>query len=143
MSVHPSDDFNPRPNGLSQGGGKVRVNDTTIDVGAHSPSLQVYNCMVDVVRPVRVNTSTGQQETVVAIASNWLCAIRWKSGAEKILFDKKSYFLDAVLTCRVIPGETVKVTDRIVYLDDVFEIVDLMDINNLGRRLRIALRRVA
>ncbi len=120
----------------------MRVNDTTIEVQSHSPSLRVYNCGVDVVRPVRTTTSTGQAETTVALATDWQCAIKWKSGAEKILFGKNSYFLDAVLICRVIPGVVVKVSDRIIYLGDAFEIVDVRDINNLGLRYKIALRRI-
>ena len=120
----------------------MRVNDLTIKVAAHSPSLQIYNCMVDVVRPVKVTTSTGVVESLTTLASNLMCAIKWKSGSEKILFNKESYFLDAVMTCRVIPGVVVKVSDRVVYQGNTFEIVDVISINNLGRRLSVALRRV-
>lgn len=120
----------------------ITVNSTTIRITHHSPSLQIYNCIVDVVRPVKVTTSTGISESTNVLATNWLCAIKWKMGSEKILFDKETYFLDAILTCRVIPGVTVETSDRIVYQGDVFEIVGIIDINNLGRRLRIAIRRL-
>ncbi len=135
--MYPSDDFDSGANGVN-----MRFNDTTIEVDSHNPSLRVYNCAVDVVRPVRVTTSTGQAETTVVLATDWQCAITWKSGVEKILFDKDTYFQDAVLICRVIPGVVVKVSDRIVYRGDVFEIVDVRDISNLGRRYRIAIKRI-
>lgn len=120
----------------------MQINDTTISITGHTPRLQIYNCLVDVVRPVKVATSTGAVESTVTLATNLMCAIRWKMGSEKILFAKETHFLDAVLTCRVIAGVTVKTSDRIVYKGGVFEIVDVTDINNLGRRLRIALRRL-
>lgn len=136
--MYPSDDFDSGKNGVN-----VRINDTTIEIDAHSPSLQIYNCIVDVVRPVRVTTSTGRQESDDTLASNWPCAIKWKSGTEKVLFNKDTYFLDAILISRVIPGVTVKQSDRVIFDGDTFEIVDVRDVNNLHRRLRIALRRVA
>lgn len=120
----------------------MRINGKTFDIAAHNPSLRVYNCSVDVVRITTVTTSTGKAESRTTLATDWQGAIEWKSGAEKILFDKTTYFQDAVLLCRVIPGETVTTNDRIVYQGNDYEIVDVVDIDNLGRRLRIALRRV-
>ncbi len=120
----------------------MRINGTTIAITAHNPSLQIYNVVVDVVRPVRVTTSTGISESTSTLISNLPCAIEWKNENERILFDKETYFLDAVLTCRNVAGVTVKTSDRVVYRSDVFEIVGVIDIDNLGRRLRIALRRI-
>lgn len=120
----------------------MRINGTTINITAHSPSLQIYNCIVDVVRPVKVPTSTGIGESTTTLISNMECEIEWKREAEKILFDKETYFLDAVLLCRKVAGVTIKTSDRIVYQGDVFEIVGVIDIDNLGRLLRIAIRRI-
>lgn len=120
----------------------MRINDTTFDVIAHSPSLRIYNCLVDVVRITTVTTSTGRQEVRTALATNWQSSIKWKSGKEKVMFDKDTYFQDASVLMRVIPGETVTTKERIVYLDKDYEIVDVMDISNLGTRLLIAIRRV-
>lgn len=120
----------------------MRINDTTFDVMAHSPSLRIYNVTVGVERVTTVTTSTGKQELLVSLATNWPGAIKWKSGKEKVMFDKDTYFQDAVLTIRVIPGVTVITKDRIVFDDNTYEIVDIVDINNLGRRLSIAIRRV-
>ena len=121
----------------------MRINATTISITGHNPALRIYNVVVDIIRIVKVVTSTGIQESTETLASNWSCAINWKMGSEKILFDKETYFQDAVLTCRVIGGVTITNTDRVVHEGNVFEIVGITDINNLGRRLKIALRRVA
>lgn len=120
----------------------MQINSTTIDITGHNPSLQIYNCTVDVLRPVKVVISTGVAESYTTLVSNWACAIRWKTGRERIMFDKTSYFMDAELTCRVPGGVTIKTTDRVVYNSDVFEIVGLTDIQNLGRRLRISIKRI-
>ena len=120
----------------------MRINDTTISIAGHNPGLKIYNVVVDIIRIVKVVTTTGVQESTETLASSWSCAIKWKMGSEKILFDKETYFLDAVLTCRVIGDVTVTTDDRIVHDGNVFEIVGLIDINNLGRRLKIAIRRL-
>ena len=120
----------------------MRINGTTIDITAHSPSLRVYNVLVDVLRPVRVQTSTGAAENLEVIASNISGHIKWKSGNEKILFDKTTHLLDATLKCRVIPGVTIATTDRIRYNGDTFEIVDVVNVNNLGQLLSIDLRKI-
>lgn len=119
----------------------MQINDTTIDIVGYDNALHIYNCRVDVVRPVRSATSTGIAETTVMLVYRLMCAIEWKMGSEKILFDKETYFLDAILTCRNVAAGVIETTDRIVYKDDTFEIVGIVDIDNLGRRLRIAIKR--
>ena len=119
----------------------MQINGTTINITAHTPRLQIYNVLVDIVRPVKISTSTGIEESTVVLAANLMCAIGWKTGSEKIMFNKVSYFLDAIMICRVF-GTAVKVSDRVVHQGNVFEIVDVMDISNLGRRWKIALRRI-
>lgn len=120
----------------------ITINGTTIAITGNSSALSIYNVVVDVVRPVSVTTSAGQEESTTALATNWMCAIIWKIGREKVLFDKTSHLLDAVMTCRVIPGVTVLRSDRVIHNDVSYDIVDVIDINNLGRRLKIVLRRV-
>lgn len=120
----------------------MKINGTEINITATTSALNIYNVIVDVVRPVSEITSTGREEELETLAENWLCSIKWKSGKEKILFDKTSHLLDAELICRVIPGETVKRSDQIIHNDISYDIVDVIDINNLGRRLKIVLRRV-
>ena len=122
----------------------MQINDTTIALVAHDPSLRIYNVLVDVVRPVKISSPTGIVESTTVLVSNMSAAIKWKSSEEKILFDKESYFLDAVMSCRVPAGVIILSTDRIVHQGITYEIVaPPTNVNNLGTLLRIALRRVA
>lgn len=119
----------------------MQINNTTIAITSHSPSLQIYNVVVDVIRLTRISTSTGIQESKETIVSNMLCSIRWRTGSERILFDKMSYFRDATLRCRS-QGKTITKADRIRHGGLDYEIVSVIDVNNLGQLLMIDIRRV-
>ena len=120
----------------------MRINNTIIDVTAHNPALRIYNVVVDVLRPVKVVTSTGVAESTITLVSNLMCAIRWKSGSERILFDKITHYLDATLRCRRPAGVTLTTDDRIRHDSKDYEIVDIVDVNNLGRLLKMSIRKV-
>ncbi len=98
--------------------------------------------MVDVVRMDKTNTGLGATETPQTIVANMPCSIKWLQGKEKILFDKETHFMDGVLKCRKPTGATIKTTDKILYNTEYYEIVDLIDVNNLGVLLTITIKKV-
>jgi len=120
----------------------IQANSTVITATGTTNRLQVYNCLVNVVRVARTNTAAGLTEVPTNIVTNMLCRIRWRSGSERILFDKTTYFRDATLHCRVPAGVTITNKDRINYKGELFEIIDIQDFRNLGRLLSIELKRI-
>lgn len=99
----------------------------------------VYNVLVDVIRITKTNTAGGPTEAEAVLHASMMCAIKWKSGGEKILFNKETHYLDAVMRCRKVDITT---KDRIRYNAQDYEIADLYDFNNLGTLLVIALKRI-
>ena len=120
----------------------MRINRTTIGVTAHSPALRIYNVVVDVIRIVKVITSTGEQVSEVVLAGSVPAGIKWKRGSEKVMFDKDTHWLDATLRCRAIAGVTVTDKDMIKFAGESYEIVDVVDVRNLGRLLKIDIRKI-
>ena len=120
----------------------IQVGDTKIAVTYSSSSVAVYNVTVNVVRMTKENTALGITETPVTIVTSMPCDIRWKTGKEKILFDKETHLLDAVLRCRVPDGVTIVNTDLIYYNSERYEIVDVVDVNNLGVLLVIGIKKI-
>lgn len=125
-------------------GFKISVGDTVITATSTANALQVYNCLVDVVRVVKVNGSEGMTETSTTIVTSMPCTIEWKTGRERVLFDKDTYMLDAVLRCRKPAGVTIVATDRIVFNGETYEIIGRpVDVRNLGILLSINIKRTA
>ncbi len=120
---------------------KFTVGDSEIDITSHTNSLAVYNVAVDVIRITYTTTALGPTESENTIHTSLPCAIKWKSGNEKILFDKKTHYLDAIMRCRKVTPEITE-KDRIKYNNEYYDIVDLYDFNNLGTLLEIVLKKV-
>lgn len=120
-------------------GHTIQVNDTTIVASGGTNALKVYNCLVDVIRLTKTNVGGIAAETPVTLHTNMQCTIKWKSGGEKILFNKETHYLDAVLRCRKVDITT---KDKIEYKGKTYKIVDLYDDRNLGKLLVIALRKI-
>ena len=102
----------------------------------------VYNLTVNVIRDDVVSDENGTSRTPVTLVNLMPCAIRWLSGKEKLLFNKDTHVLDGLLSCRVPVGVTIVQSDKIVYNEETYEIVDIQNVNNLGVLLRIAIRKV-
>ncbi len=120
----------------------IQVGDTSIELTGTTNSVAVYNLTADVIRDTKVNSSEGVAVTPVVLVNDMLCAIKWLSGRESLLFNKQTHMLDGILKCRVPAGVTVTNTDRILYNSEYYDIVDVLDVNNLGVLLEIALRKV-
>ncbi len=117
----------------------IQVNDTIITADGTTNALKVYNCLVNIIRATKANTALGTSESEVTLHTNLQCTIKWKRGRERILFNKTTHDLDAIMRCRKVD---ITVNDRVVYQGKTYEIVDLYDYNNLGRLLVIALRKL-
>ena len=121
---------------------QLQVGDTEIAVTSVTNAVAIYNITVDVIRLTKVSGSRGTSETPVTLVTSMLCHIKWLRGKEKILFNKKTHLLDAILYCRKPGGVTITVTDLVTYNGNDYEIVDVMDFRNLGVLLEIAIRKV-
>ena len=121
---------------------QITVGDTAIEASFVTNGVAIYNITVDVIRYTVVVGALGNAKTPVTIVNNMLCAIKWTSGKEKMLFNKKTHILDAVLRCRVPVGVTIATSDVVSYNSKTYEIVDIVDYRNLGTLLVIGLRKV-
>ena len=119
----------------------MKINDTNIDITVHNPSFKIYNVLVDVVRIAHASTSTGLRTTEDVLISNMEAHIKWHSGKERLQFDKVTAFRDATLQCRM---QSVAITtkNRIRFKGEDFEIVSVVDRNNLGLLLLIDIKRI-
>jgi len=120
----------------------ISVGDTSIELTKIVNSTGVYNIFCDVLRDTEVNSSEGQSVTPADIVTNMPCHIKWLSGREAVLFNKKTHILDGILHCRKPAGVTIVKTDRIYYNSEYYEIADVRDFQNLGVLLEIAIRKV-
>lgn len=121
---------------------QIQAGDTKIAITSVTNAVGIYNVTVDVIRDTKVNSSTGVSLTPVTIVTSMPCRIRWTSGREKMMFNKDTHYLDAVLHCRVPAGVTIVTSDRIFYNDEYYEIVDVRDFRNLGVLLEITIKKV-
>lgn len=117
----------------------IQAGSTVFEVTSHTNSVGVYNILVDVIRITKTNTAGGPTEAEAVLHANMPACIKWKSGGEKILFNKETHYLDALLRCRKVDITT---KDRIRYNAQDYEIVDLYDFENLGILLVIGLHKI-
>ena len=120
----------------------IQVGDTTIEATYVVNNVAVYNITVDVIRNAISVGARGNTLTPSTIVNDMPCTIKWTSGKEKMLFKKKTHFLDAILRCQVPAGVTIVESDIISYDSKDYEIVDVIDVNNLGKILKIGLRKI-
>lgn len=117
----------------------LNINGTEIQVDSVSENPSVYNVIVDVIRITKTITSGGQSEAEVVAVNDLSAHIKWLNSTTKMLFNKQTWVLDAIMNCRT---ADILITDRIRYDGDDFEIVDIIDVNNLGVLMKVALKRV-
>lgn len=120
----------------------IHAGDSEIDISYAEPSVAVYNLTVNVIRMTEVSDRDGTSQEPVTIVNLMPAHIQWLSGKEKILFNKETHILDAVLHCRKPVGVTILQSDKIIYNEETYEIVDIVNVNNLNVLLRIAIRKV-
>lgn len=120
---------------------KIIANDTDIDVSYNEPSISAYNLTADVIRMTETITAHGQTEVAVTLVNLMPCSIDWKNITEKTKFNKQTLYIDGILNCRK-PSDTILPSDKIYYNSEYYEIAGIMDVNNLGVLLQIAIRKV-
>ena len=98
----------------------------------------LYNVTVDVLRINRTSDSMGGWTEVEVILHNDLkCRINWVRGSEKVFTDKDTWFRDAKLYCNVVDIQT---KDRIVYNSKTYEVVNVSDVDNMGKYLIVEIK---
>lgn len=105
-------------------------------------ALQIYNVTVSITRLHEVSSAHGMVTAPLTIVSVLPCHIKWRTGSERLSREKDTHYLAATLRCRVPAGVTIKTTDKVVYNGQSYEIVDVRDIDNLGRRLSIDIEKI-
>lgn len=89
-----------------------------------------FNSTVDVIRVTKVSDGLGGwTDTEVIVHNDLACRINWSKGAEKIIFDKTTYYRDAKVYCKVFD---ILVTDKIVYDSKSYEVVSVSNPDNLN-----------
>jgi len=99
-----------------------------------------FNSKVNIVRFTKAKDGMGgYSEAEGILYQNLPCRINWSRGAEKIQFDKNTYYRDAKLYCRIID---VTVKERVKYNGATYEIVNVSDVDNMGRYLVLEIKLV-
>lgn len=119
----------------------IQVNDATIVASSAANALQIYNCLVNVVRIAEIDGPHGLDETPTNIVTNMPARIKWSRGKERLQFDKQTAYRDGTLHCRKPAGVIITTKDRISYNGEEFEITAVEDFRNLGRLLEIGIKR--
>jgi len=101
-----------------------------------------FNSKINVVRTtVKRDTVGGYAEDVeTTIHTDLPCRINWSRAREKVLFGKDDYLRDAKLYCRVVD---ITEKDTIVYNGDSYDIVGLVNIDNVNRQMVLDIAKVA
>jgi len=99
-----------------------------------------YKSKINILRVARVEDGQGGWTKVPnVINQNVPCRINWKKGMEKIIFDKNSYFRDAVIYCAVVD---VTNQDIIEYKGTQYEVVSVANPDEVNRYMIIEMRLV-
>ena len=98
----------------------------------------LFNITVDVLRLVLTDDAYGGcTEVETVLHNNLACRINWKSGQERLVFDKATYLRDGVLFCSAVD---VTVKDRINYNGTTYEIVSVSNVDNMNHHLKIEIK---
>lgn len=120
----------------------IQIGDTSIEIGAVTNAVGIYNLTVEIIRMTKANSSEGMSETPVTLVNLMPCHIKWLSGKEKLLFNKDTHVLDGLLFCRKPAGVTIINSDRVYYNSEYYEITDVRDVNNLGVLLHLSIKKI-
>ena len=100
----------------------------------------LFNAKVDIIEVEKAKDSYGSYTEIERVSHYQIpCRINWLRGREKIQFDRKTYYRDARVYCRPI---SVNTNDRIRYGGTKYEIVDVANIDNLGKLMTIDIKKI-
>jgi len=98
----------------------------------------LYNSVIDVLRLTLTSDGMGgKTETKSVLHKNLKCRINWKTGGEKIQFDKETYYRDAKVYCSVVD---ITVKDRVLFNGTEYLIVDVANPDNMDKYLVLNIR---
>lgn len=98
-----------------------------------------FKSKINILRVTSISSAMGLTETETVLHRNLPCRINWKSGSQRILFDKDSYFRDGVVYCRVV---AITTKNRAQYGSVIYEIVDVHNADEIGRFLVLTIKLV-
>lgn len=98
-----------------------------------------FKSKINILRITSTQGAMGSIEVPNVLHSNLPCRINWKSGSQRILFDKDTYFRDGVIYCRVVDITT---KDRAQYGSVIYEIVEVKNADEVGRFLALTIKLV-
>jgi len=100
----------------------------------------LFNSKVDILRVTRVSDGMGSGTEVRAVLhKNLACRLNWSRGAERIMFDKETYFRDGKFYCNVVDITT---NDRMRFGAVTYEIVSVSNVDEVGKYLIVEIRLV-
>ena len=103
-------------------------------------SLQnLFNAKVNILRITSTPGAMGETEVANVLHHNLSCRINWKSGTQRILFNKDTYFRDGKLFCSVVDITT---EDRVQYGSVIYEIVGMNNVDEVGKFLVLDIKLV-
>lgn len=98
----------------------------------------LFNSKVNIIRIDETSDGMlGKTETTVVVHENLHCRINWSRGAERIMFDKETYFRDAKVYCGVVD---ITVKHRLVFEEKTYEIVSVRNVDSMDRYLILDIR---
>jgi hypothetical protein len=98
-----------------------------------------FNAKINILRITSAPGSMGHTEVANVLHKNLPCRISWKSGSEKVMFDKDSYFRDAKLFCRMVD---ITKDDRVLHNGTTYKIVDVKNAGEKNRGLVLNIKLV-
>jgi len=100
----------------------------------------LLNIKVNVIRITKTPGALGGWAEVGHVLHNNLpCRINWKRGQEKIFFAKNNYFRDGKMYCKIVD---INIKDRVQYNSREYEVVDVNNVDEVGRFLVLDIKLV-
>ena len=101
----------------------------------------LFNIKVNILRPVLTNDGIGYTDTPTTLHSDVSGRLNWVRAYERyIVGDKQKYYRDARFYCG--PLNDVKVTDRLQYGIIIFEIVGIIDFDEVHKYMALDIKRI-
>lgn len=95
-----------------------------------------YNIKVNVIQVTRTNDGLGGTEALTTRISNLPGKWEWTSGTERLIYGKTGKVKEATFFCNVV---TIDQNDRITYNGKTYEILNIFNVDERNKYLKIDL----
>lgn len=95
-----------------------------------------YRTKVNVIKVTTTNDALGGSETLTTRISNLPGKWQWATGTERLIYGKTGKVKEATFFCSVV---TIEQTDRITYAGKTYEILNIFNVDELNKYLKIDL----